>query len=798
MAGHYLELSAAHHVWTILAAALVFLMQAGFLMLEAGASRSSSAINVAMKNLIDFIIAAMMFYLVGFGLMFGLSNGLVGMTLFAFEEVEPWVYTFFVFQLVFAGTAATIVSGAIAERTRIHAYFMITLVCSVIYPVAGHWTWGNLLISDNTAWLADMGFLDFAGSTVVHGVGAWIALAAAIVVGPRIGRFGAKGEVRDFPANNAALSVVGALLLWIGWIGFNGGSTTAADPIAFAPIIANTMMAGAAGGLTLMLLGYIADRGLLRPERTVNGALGGLVAITAGCNVVDLHGALVLGAGGALVVFGSTVLLEKLRIDDVVGAVPVHGFAGVFGTLGLALLAPVEVLPAGSRLAQLSVQAAGVLAVFAFAFGVSFLVFAVLNRSFRSDRDGKPLGWMRVSEQVEEAGLNEEHGVTLGTAVIQKALAKLVEEGDLESEIKVPSGDENAVIADLVNGLRRRMSSVVTSIAHEGRMLADHTQQVVDVAREMSAGAQEAVACSSRSSHSVGDVRGVVGGLADALQTVDQESSGAVDRAQTLVVQLQQTACSAQAIETAVADITLSAETATSVVSSATERTADAAGQVRDLADMAEQIQVIATLIGEIAEQTNLLALNATIEAARAGEAGKGFSVVAAEVKALANRTAQATGEIHQAAEAIATGTTTASGAMTAIVEVMSKVEDAVQSIGSATNGCAKAAADILSGTGACTAAAEGNKDSATALSQRALQAVEHATTAQSDILSVGQSLQSISDVADTNARLADRLRVTADDIAGSTRALRTAIGGYGKQGAEPFADACEPAAKVG
>lgn len=408
MGTEFLAQDAANHVWTIVAAALVFLMQAGFLMLEAGSSRTSSAINVAMKNLIDFIIAAMVFYTIGFALMFGESIGPFGTTLFAFEQADAWVYTFFVFQLVFAGTAATIVSGAIAERTRIAAYFLITLICGIIYPVVGHWAWGNLLIPDNPAWLADLGFLDFAGSTVVHSTGAWIALAAAIVVGPRIGKFGPNGERRIFPANNASLSVLGAILLWIGWIGFNGGSTTAADPAAFAPIIANTIMAGAAGGAVLMIIGAAVDQGLLRPERSVNGVLGGLVAITAGCNLVDLHGAIAIGAGGGLVVYLSTELLEKMRVDDVVGAVPVHGFAGAFGTVALAFFSPVDSLPAGSIWGQFMVQAMGVGVVFGFVFGTSLALLYAVHRLVQRERNGTVYGWMRVSVETEEAGLNEE------------------------------------------------------------------------------------------------------------------------------------------------------------------------------------------------------------------------------------------------------------------------------------------------------------------------------------------------------------------------------------------------------
>jgi Amt family ammonium transporter len=780
----FLAQSAADHVWTILAAALVFLMQAGFLMLEAGSSRTNSAINVAMKNLIDFLIAALMFYVIGFGLMFGVSNGLVGTSLFAFAEAEPWTYTFFVFQLVFAGTAATIVSGAIAERTRIHAYFAITLVCAIVYPVAGHWAWGSLLIADNPAWLADMGFLDFAGSTVVHGVGAWIALAAAIVVGPRIGRFGPNGEVTHFPANNAALAVLGALLLWIGWIGFNGGSTTAADPAAFAPIIANTMVAAAAGGLVLMAIGWAVDHGKFRPERSVNGALGGLVAITAGCDLVNLHGALALGAGGGLVVYLGTRLLERLRIDDVVGAVPVHGFAGAFGTIGLAVFAPAAALPAGGMLAQIGVQALGVAVVFAFAFTVSLAVFTALDRTFTITEGGRTYGWFRVSAEVEAAGLNEEHGVTLGTAVVQRALARIVEDGDLNAEINVPPGDDNAAIAALVNELRRRMAGVVQAIAEEGRQLARHSEQVVDVARQLSDGAHEAVSRTDSARGSIADVRGAVTSMSDDLGLVGQESAGALDRAAGLVDRLRQTTASAEQISGVMGDLDRQAGAAGGAVADVSARADDAAKQVGDLAGMATQIQEIAQLIGEIAEQTNLLALNATIEAARAGEAGKGFAVVAAEVKQLAQRTGQATQEIHAAAAQISGGTDSARGAMGEIVQLIGEVERAIQSIGEASGACTEAAGSILAEARAAGEAADAHGTSAQTLQQQASEATGRAETAQSEIARVGQSLETLAGAADRNATLADHLRQVADDIGRSTTAMKTAIAqGQGRVG---------------
>ncbi|WP_251363626.1 ammonium transporter [Epibacterium ulvae] len=226
-------------------------MQAGFLLLEAGMARSKNSINVAQENVIDFIVSVSAFYLLGFGLMFGTSwAGLIGTDGFAFAEADDWHYTFFVFQAVFAGTAATILSGAVTERMKFSAYFLVAIfVVIVIYPTSGHWSWGNLLHGDNPACLADKGFIDFAGSTVVHSVGAWVAFAGIVVLGARHGKFAPDGSANTLQGHSYVLATVGAIILWVGWIGFNGGSTTTADP-AFAHIVLNTILAAYFGGVS--------------------------------------------------------------------------------------------------------------------------------------------------------------------------------------------------------------------------------------------------------------------------------------------------------------------------------------------------------------------------------------------------------------------------------------------------------------------------------------------------------------------------------------------------------------------
>lgn len=387
-----------NHMWTMIAAALIALMQCGFLMLEAGMVRSKSTVSVAQKNITDFIFSVASFYLIGFMFMFGASyGGFIGIDahFFLWDFVGDWSYTFFIFQAMFVGTAATIMSGAVAERMKFSAYIIMAVILSAfIYPAFGHWAWGNLLINNN-AWLADMGFIDFAGSTVVHSIGGWVALAAIVVLGPRAGKFDKDGTPNIITGDNYALSVLGVLLLFIGWFGFNGGSTTVADP-AFAHIISNTVISAVFAGCAGCIFGRIYD-GHFHPVRTINGMLGGLVGITAGCDVVGTHGALIIGLTSGLIVFYASWILEhKFKLDDVVGAVAVHGFGGAWGTLMVGIFVSEASLGHGSSIGQILVQMTGIGAAFLWSFGVSYIFLKLLD---------KFIG-IRVSEQEELSGLN--------------------------------------------------------------------------------------------------------------------------------------------------------------------------------------------------------------------------------------------------------------------------------------------------------------------------------------------------------------------------------------------------------
>ncbi len=440
--------AAGNIAWLMAAAGMVMMMQVGFLLLEAGMVRSKNSINVAQKNLLDFVFGAVAFAAIGFMFAFGASGWLpVGVDgdFFFLQRLDSWESAFFVFQVMFCGTAATIVSGAVAERMKLAAYvFGSIFLSAVIYPFFVHWAWGAALGPNSGAFLANLGFVDFAGSTVVHATGGWISLAACAVIGPRLGRYDSEGRPVRIAGHSPVLSTTGALILFFGWIGFNGGSTLSANADV-APIILNTVLAGGIACCVGYVLGYMQDQ-IVLPEKSLCGMLGGLVAVTAGCQVLQPGGALIVGAlGAAVAIFANDFLERKLKIDDAVGAIGVHGFAGVAGTLALALLAPVDRLPAGGRLEQLYVQAFGSALNFYWAFGLGWIFFKVLD---------KTLG-IRVSGEVEEIGLNvAEHGSRLGVGHVEQALSDLLSgAADLSRRLPVEAGDEAENLTALFNRL---------------------------------------------------------------------------------------------------------------------------------------------------------------------------------------------------------------------------------------------------------------------------------------------------------------------------------------------------------
>ncbi|MBF0226697.1 MAG: ammonium transporter [Desulfobacterales bacterium] len=395
-----IELVQTHmdYVWTLIAAALVFFMQAGFAMVEAGFTRAKNAINIMMKNLMDFCIGTMAFWAIGFGLMFGASSsGWIGTSGFFLSDFtpggDPWILAFWMFQVVFAATSATIVSGAMAERTQFKGYLSYSVViCAFIYPVFGSWAWGGLY--HGGGWLEKLGFIDFAGSTVVHSIGGWAALAGAIVIGPRIGKYTKDGGIRPILGHNLPFAAVGVFILWLGWFGFNPGSTTAANK-DIALIFVNTNLAAAAGAITAMFTSWMKFR---KPElgMSLNGALAGLVAITSPCATVSPSSSIIIGAIAGILVVISVIFFDKIKIDDPVGAVSVHGVNGAWGTLAAGIF-HLE----GISLNIIGVQILGIVACFAWSFTTSYLLFSFIN---------KFIG-LRVSPEEEIEGLDfVEHG----------------------------------------------------------------------------------------------------------------------------------------------------------------------------------------------------------------------------------------------------------------------------------------------------------------------------------------------------------------------------------------------------
>ncbi len=396
------EFSSIDTMWVLIAAALVFFMQAGFAMVETGFTRAKNAGNIVMKNLMDFSIGTPVFWILGFGLMFAGSGPLIGGLVFFvcgyYSSTFPTA-AFLIFQTVFCATAATIVSGAMAERTKFSSYCIYSAVISAfVYPISGHWIWGG-------GWLAQLGFHDFAGSTAVHMVGGAAALVGAKILGPRIGKYGKDGKPKAITGHSLTLAL-GVIIMWFCWFGFNGGSTvsmTGEAVVAASSIFVTTNMAAAVAACTTMIVTWIRYK---KPDvsMTLNGALAGLVAITAGCDMVSPAGAAVIGIiAGIVIVFAVEFFDKVVKIDDPVGAISVHGVCGALGTILTGVFALDGGLAYGGGFSFLGVQCLGVVSVAVWVVITMTIVFTLIK---------KTVG-LRVSEAEEIAGLDvEEHGLT--------------------------------------------------------------------------------------------------------------------------------------------------------------------------------------------------------------------------------------------------------------------------------------------------------------------------------------------------------------------------------------------------
>lgn len=439
--------------WLLVAAILVFFMQAGFLCLESGKIRAKNSINVAAKNISDFLISANIFWIFGFALMFGDSvNGFWGSTNFFFgNDNSPFEISFFIFQMMFCGTATTLMSGAVAERMSFIGYICAAAILSAfIYPICGHWAWASIYSNGNMGWLEKIGFVDFAGATVVHVVGGCVAFAAVIIIGPRMGRFNSKVQL---PAgNNLPMSVLGTMLIWLGWFGFNGGSTLAMND-QVPSIILNTSLAATWGGVVSASIYFYYHR-YFNISSIINGVIAGLVSITACCHAVSALESSFIGMVAGVVLYASTIWIAKMEIDDALDVIPAHLFAGIWGTLAVALFADLSILDTGlDRWHQFGAQLTGIVSIALYSFGLSYILLKLVNK-FRP---------LRVSEMDEMRGMNiSEHRASSELIDLLGSMHAQQLNGDFSTPVPEEPFTEVGQIANEYNQVIQRVNIEIT------------------------------------------------------------------------------------------------------------------------------------------------------------------------------------------------------------------------------------------------------------------------------------------------------------------------------------------------
>ncbi|MEL6977777.1 MAG: methyl-accepting chemotaxis protein [Pseudomonadota bacterium] len=776
-------------LWLSLCLCLVLAMKAGFMLLEAGTTRSKNSINVAVKNLSDLAVSIIAFAVIGFSIMFGASQaGLFGLgappapTL----QTAAWRDAFFLLNALLCATAATILSGAVAERFSIAPYLVtIIVIAAIIYPVAGHWVWGDALIPTNEPFLAALGFHDFAGASVVHMVGGFIALAGAIAVGPRLGRFASPGrKAVMMHSHSKVLAAAGALLLLLGWFGYVGGAALAFNAETTG-LLANTLIAGAVGAVVNGVHGYATVR-QLNPDRVIWGMIAGLVGVTAGADIVGLAGAALLGAGAALISIVVGRALASARVDDVVSAFATHGAAAIWGVLALCFIAPTASLPLGSFWSQLGVQALGCAVIAAWSFGAAWLWFRCLDTVM-------PL---RVSAEAEREGLNAaEHGVTLGSNQIVDAMAELADGGsEFHKRLKIEPGDEHERLATLFNKLLDKLEErALAQRAEDGeRRKKDQRQQEAERARnerereafdeerrlteEISAFIGQAAAgrlsaritfdaktgalqdITSGVNQLVDSLSGSIGAIArsatdinhscDQLTSASDElstrSAAQIDSVQTVTFKLGSMGDAADVNARRAEDALEIAQETQQVSSDVADGVRSIESAIRDIERSAGEIAPIVQMIETIAFQTNLLAVNASIEAARAGDAGKGFAVVAQEVRQLA-------GDAHNFADDIGRMVKASLEAVSRGVTVVDNTSARVSTI----------------------------HQTADRVSQRINELHESSIDQRDKLQALHEAVMSIAEVSTSNARLAGDTASAAEGLAAQGQTLLARVDAF-------------------
>ncbi len=675
------------YVWVLISAALVFFMQPGFMALEAGMARSKNSINVSIKNLTDFVLGVIGFWIIGFGLMFGKSHGgLFGTSDFLISIEDPWIAVFFMFQSVFVGTAATIDSGAICERAKLKQYILLSFLLSIfIYPVFGHWVWGSFLHGTDPStggmgWLEALGFKDFAGSSVVHSLGGWMALAGTIVVGPRLGKFqtdpvtGKPGASNTIYPGDMRFVFLGTFILFFGWFGFNCGSTLTATP-DIASIALNTTLAACFGCVVSSGLSWI-----FHPEKKIegtmiaNGILGGLVAITAGCAFVDTFSSALIGAVAGIVVYGSSILLERVfKLDDVVGAVPVHGFCGVWGTLAVGFFIRPELLEEMTRFDQIKVQALGVLVCFGWAFGLGLLLYKLVDRF---------AGGVRVSMEDEICGLNvAEHGAKSTLLELANSMNELTNRGNFEDHrgIDVETGTEVGDLAEIFNKLISKISEALK----ESRQQQDLAEKMLRESRKQQSLAEKAQSDLKDNKQAAdllrkeyirntGEMVGSVISRNEEIRKMMEDTSAVTEQmfssSSTLTETLNRMLESLTGGFSKIHEVNSMSKSASGYA----VRTRDV---IYELREISSEIREMIQFINDIAEKTHVLSINSAIEAARTGSRGHGFTVISKEVQQLSGQTTETAQSIGKKVEGISSTISTVVESMDNITNIIGQVD---------------------------------------------------------------------------------------------------------------------------